>query len=199
MIYKAALKYANIYAHKHYITSENVETVAYGFFSLFSNLIFGLISLGIGVLFNNVIGSLVFYSVFLFIKKFAGGIHATTEKRCFFYSSISILGSLVSMHLGLNFKIYSISLILISLVLSVCVYKYAPIASKERPLDEAEIKKYSKIVKTRILFLVLIMIVSDFIGFRNISLAIASAIILESLLIIAGKAKEEKNIHKCAV
>lgn len=43
------------------------------------------------------------------------------------------------------------------------------------------------------------MIVSNLIGFRNISLAIASAIILESLLIIAGKAKEEKNIHKCAV
>lgn len=141
----------------------------------------------------------MFYSVFLFIKKFAGGIHATTEKRCFFYSSISILGSLVSMHLGLNLKIYSISLILISLVLSVCVYEYAPIASKERPLDEAEVKKYSKIVKTRILVLDLIMIVFNLIDFRNISLAIASAIILESLLIIAGKAKEEKTSQKCAV
>lgn len=48
----------------------------------------------LGVLFNALAESLIFYASFVAIRKFAGGYHAQTPARCFLFSMVTIITGL---------------------------------------------------------------------------------------------------------
>ncbi len=192
MIYKTALKVAHTLDAKGYIKTEEIEIIAYGLFSVLSKLIYGIIILFIGILFNNIIESLSFYIAFLFIKKYAGGIHASTESRCFFASFASIVCSLSCISFGIKFEFLGKIIISLSLALSIFIYVFAPIASEEKPLDKIELEKYAKISRIRTIVLIVLMIAISYIRMQNVGVAIGTAIILESVLVILGKIRQHQ-------
>ena len=128
------------------INQELFEVYVYGLELSLSFVISTFIILLVGVLFNQIVSSVVFLVVFIFIRRFTGGYHATTFLRCqicFVSTFISVLS--LSKLLPANIYIVIILPILVGLPL---ILKYAPIENKYKPLTSKEkIKnKYTGVV-----------------------------------------------------
>lgn len=189
MICSLADKLSRKLALNDYIKEEEIETIAYGLFSILSKAMYFIICVLIGIFLKCYLESIVFYVSFLFIKKYAGGGHAKTEIRCFILSSISITCALFSIYFSKLFTGVSFSIIVISLISCICIILIAPIPSPEKPLSKYEMRKYKRITIIRIFILTVIAILWFVFSLKDISISVCTAIILENILLIGGKLK----------
>lgn len=193
MIYDLSRKIATLLRQKDCIESDEIEIITYGLFALLSKITYALISLIIGVIFDCVIGSICFYVSFLYIKKYSGGIHASTEQRCFCYSSISIFCSVGYISFAMREDCLGWISIIISFILSFFIMKYAPIQTKEKLIDIIERKRYARKARIRIVTLWICVIILAVAEKVDIVYAIIVAVVLEGILLLVGKRKNDIN------
>ena len=91
MINKLAVKLAENLLIKQSIKEEERELYIYGFFMLLSHLMYFILASFFGLLFGIFGESIIFYVLFQFIRRNAGGYHAATETRCEILSTLLIL------------------------------------------------------------------------------------------------------------
>lgn len=83
------------------IKDDNKEIVHYGIYGLLSTLFNFATILFIGVCCNCVLESILFTIAFYFLRIYAGGYHADTPKKCYFFSvGISIFNFLILRNLS---------------------------------------------------------------------------------------------------
>ena len=187
MIYALSNKISITLNKKGYIELDELDVIRYGLFTILSRFIYCLISLIAGFLFDCITSSFIFYLSFLFIKKYAGGFHASTEQRCFVYSTFSIICSIGCMRLAMNYEYLGWIAIGIAFISTFFICRYAPIPSKEKSIDFIERKRYSIISKIRVFILWTIILMLFIAEKNNIAYAINIAIVLESILLLIGK------------
>ena len=88
MIYDLSVRLTSRLGKRGYLPDSEEEIVAYGLFSLLSKLMYAVICLILGLIFSVPLESMIFYAVFLFVKKYGGGFHASTEGRCMIISTM---------------------------------------------------------------------------------------------------------------
>lgn len=105
------------------IGDEDKDLYIYGLFMLISHLMFFIIACIFGLILGCVFESIIFYIAFQFIRRYAGGYHASTETRCEIFSTLSILASIVAIKLS---KIYDFQtvLLLITILSAVCIFVF---------------------------------------------------------------------------
>ena len=194
MISKISSRVAEILIKHSAIENKDEELYTYGFFILLSQILYFIITIAIGILLNIIIESIVFYIAFQFIRRYAGGYHASTETRCEILSTLSILSCIVVIKLS---KIYDFQtvLLIISAFSAVCIIIFCPLDTPEKPLSEKEVKYFRK-VSWLILFVIIIAIVISFVfEFNIVIVPCCLSLILESILLVAGKIKKvsQKN------
>ena len=170
------------------ISEEDKALYIYGLFMLISHLMFLIIDCVFGLILGCVFESIIFYIAFQFIRRYAGGYHASTETRCEILSILSILTCIVVIRLS---KIYDIqtTLLIISAVSAVCIFVFCPLDTPEKPLSDKELRHFRKI-SWIILFVIIIAIVVSYIfTFKMVTVPCCLSLILESILIAAGKMK----------
>lgn len=174
------------------ITESDMELYAYGFFVLISRILFLIISVIFGMIFNIIIESILFYFLFCCIRSYAGGIHAPSELLCTIFTTISLFFSVLGIKLMLNygdqriaFVVYFISLIIIIIL--------SPLDTKEKPLNSNEKKCFK--VKTYAVLIVIIFISITAMVFHKINIfySILMSLVLESILLVSGKIKYVVN------
>lgn len=195
MIYNFANKIAIEFLKKQSIKTEEKEIVTYGLFSIISKILYAFISFVVGALLDCFFESVCFYICFLFIKKYAGGFHAETEFKCFLVSSLSIIFSILEIFISKQSKLFLLVFLSLSMIFYLIIALFAPVPSIEKPLDKKELIRYSKISKIRVVILIAITFVSFIFKNTDICVAISAAIVLEGLLLIAGKIKYERCIY----
>lgn len=129
--------------------NETVELYEYAIYITLSGLFHVLTVLVLGMCFNMIVESLVFYGSFVSIRKFAGGYHAKTPSRCYLFSvfvSTMILCLIKTVYYFYSLNLV-ISLIIIELICTLLIYVVAPLESDNKPLDDDEITIYKKIVR----------------------------------------------------
>ena len=178
------------------ITEDERELYIYGFFMLLSHLMYFILACIFGLLFKCFIESIIFYVAFQFIRRYAGGYHAATETRCEILSTLSIIASIGIIKLS---KIYDFKTILlfITLMSVVLIFFLCPLDTPEKPLSEKESKYFSKISWIILLVISSIIIVSYFFKFNILFTPCCVSLILESVLLVAGKIKsvhQEKSV-----
>lgn len=178
------------------ITEDERELYVYGLFMLTSQLMYLVLACIFGLLFKCFIESIVFYIAFQFIRRYAGGYHAATETRCEILSTLSIIASIGIIKLS---KIYDFKTILlfITLISMVLIFCFCPLDTPEKPLSEKEFKYFRKISWIILLVISSIIIVSYFFKFNILFTPCCVSLILESILLIAGKIKrvhQEKSV-----
>lgn len=193
MIYSLATYLTRKMSQRNSMSEDEIETVTYGLFTVMSRVMYALISVFVSALLGCVFESLVFYFCFLFVKKYSGGFHAKTEIRCFIISTFSIISCVMLVYLSKKSAGVSLLLLTVSFVCTLLICLFAPIASKERPLDETETKRYSKIARTRATILFLCGVILFTLNLKNFSCGIFVSLILESVLLIAGKISVMSN------
>ena len=189
MINKISSKIVEILIKHSLVGNEDKELYSYGFFIFLSQILYFIIVTTIGVLFNIILESIIFYIAFHFIRGYAGGYHAKTETRCEILSTLSILCCIVLIKLSKMYDI-RIALLSISLVFAVLIFILCPLDTPEKPLNDKEYKYFRKI-SWIILSLIIVAIILSFIFKFNVVFApCCASLILEGVLIGAGQIKK---------
>lgn len=138
MIYDLSVRLTSRLGKRGYLPDSEEEIVAYGLFSLLSKLMYAVICLVTGLVFGICVESMIFYAVFLFVKKYGGGFHASTEGRCMIISTAEILLSVCFVFFALREPAVLKSGVLASAAAYIIICILSPAAAKEKPLDNAE-------------------------------------------------------------
>ncbi len=176
------------------ISNEDKELYIYGLFMLLSQLMFFIIACIFGLILECLFESIIFYIAFMLIRRYAGGYHALTETRCEILSTLSILACIVVIRLSKTYDIQTV-LLIISAVSSVCIFVLCPLDTPEKPLSNKEFKYFRK-VSWIILFVIIIAIIVSYVfKFQMVLVPCCLSLILESILLAAGKIKRvaQKN------
>lgn len=171
------------------ITKDDRELYIYGFFILLSHIMYFSLSAFFGLLFQCLIESLIFYIAFQFIRMYAGGYHAKTETRCEILSTLSLLVCTAIIKL-INTYNFQTLLLFVTILSAVCIFAFCPIDTPEKPLTEKEFKCFRKISWIILLVIAIVILISYFFKINTIFAPCCLSLILESLLLIAGKLKK---------
>lgn len=195
MIGNLSSKISDLLIRKSVIDSEDQELYVYGFFMLLSQLLYLIIACIFGLLFQCFLESAIFYFAFQLIRKYAGGYHASTEGRCEIMSTLSILACIVMIWLSRSYD-FSLLLFCISLVAVLVIAVFCPLDTPEKPLSNKELKYFRKISWLILFIIAALIVVSYIFGWSYFFSPCCMSLILESILIIAGKIKQISNIKK---
>lgn len=192
MILRLSERIANGLLKQSDISDDEQDLYQYGFFILLSQILYLIIACIIGVLLGTFFESIIFYIAFQFIRRYAGGYHASTEMRCEILSSLSILACIVVIKLSKTYDFQTV-LLVISAVSAVCIAVLCPLDTPEKPLSENEFKYFRKISWLILSVISLVVIISYFVRLKWLQIFFAPcclSLILESLLLTAGKLKK---------
>lgn len=167
------------------ITDDEQELYQYVFFILLSFII----TIIIGTLLGTVLESIIFYIAFQFIRRYAGGYHASTETRCEIMSTLSILACIVVIKLSKVYD-YRIALLIVTVLAAVCIFTLCPLDTPEKPLSEKEFNYFRKISWAILFVIVFAIVISYIFNFEFILVPCCMSLILESILLTAGKFKK---------
>ena len=169
------------------ISENEHELYVYGFFMLLSQLMFFIFTSVLGLILGCFIESIIFYIAFQFIRRYAGGYHASTETRCEIMSSFSLAVCIVVIRLS---KIYDFQTVFlfITIVSATCILFLCPLDTPEKPLTE--FKYFRKISWLILLIISAAIAVSYVFKVKLLFVPLSLSLILESILLVAGKIKK---------
>lgn len=137
----------------------------------------------IGCLFSMLFETVIFLLAFSFLRSYAGGFHASSSLKCYILSSAIMSAAL----LIIRYADMTIANIAFALFGTVICLIFAPVESKNKPLDEVEKSVYSKRALI-ILFLILsVMICSYFLHINFIFTTLSVVMLIEGIMLILGK------------
>jgi accessory gene regulator B len=188
MISKISNKIVKYLIEQKDLSTNEQELYSYGLFILLSQILYFIITVFIGIILGVILESIIFYIAFQFIRRYAGGYHASTETRCEIMSTLSIVACIVVIKLS---KIYDFQTVLfiITMVSAVLIFFLCPLDTPEKPLTEKEFKYFRKISWLILIAITIAVIISYCFKFRFVLVPCCMSLILESILLVAGKVK----------
>ena len=192
MINNLAKRFADRLLANGSISEDEQELYIYGLFMMLSSLMYLILACFLGCILGCVLESIIFYIAFQFIRRYAGGYHASTETRCEIMSTLSILACIVVIRLSKTYD-FRFALLVVSTVSAVCIAVLCPLDTPEKPLSEKEFKYFRKISWLILSAISLVTLISYFVQLKWLQIFFAPcclSLILESLLLTAGKVKK---------
>lgn len=167
---------------------ETFELYKYAVYIVLSSILHIVTIIILGVCFNLLIESILFYGSFISIRKFAGGYHAKTPTRCYIFSVISFLFVLLLIHIINNESCFSgYWWIIFEYLFVIVICKLSPLDTDNKLLNDKERMVYKGV--TIVITNILCIISSMLINFEYFELAasIAFGIILSLIVLIMRK------------
>ncbi|MFA9377725.1 MAG: AgrD family cyclic lactone autoinducer peptide [Lachnotalea sp.] len=176
-------------------TQEEKEVVAYGLEVLISNIVNLLGMLIIGIVSDNLLGTVIYLTFFCIIRVQAGGYHANSYLSCFL-SSMCMFCFIVGINPHITIG-YNMILMVITVISYIVILMVAPILNGKRTFSTEEIKGAKKKVIIIIFTELLVTIVLYHFNFKLFKFA-SYAVIAEGVFVIMGKIKYW-NLNKKAL
>lgn len=142
MIKKLSAIIVNWQTNKNFLTDEQKELYQYSYEVLISYIINILIIILLAAIMHSIVSVLVFSACYILLRTYCGGYHAKTNRGCTMVTVVLTL-ILCFTQKVVNKNLLSLSLICF-VVSGILVFSLAPVADKNKPLDEIEIKRYRK-------------------------------------------------------
>lgn len=189
MISKLSVKFTDRLFLNQNITEEERELYNYGFYMMLSHLLYLVLISGFGLFFGCVFESIIFYIAFQFIRRSAGGYHASTETRCQIISTLSIFVTVAVISIFRDFDHQNLFFIL-TMFSAVIIWGLCPLDTTEKPLSKKETVHFR--IKSRIILMVifLIVVISYFFNLYFLFSPCCMSLILESILLISGQIRK---------
>lgn len=142
----------------------------------------------LGLCFNLLIESLVFYFSFIAIRKFAGGYHAKTPTRCYLFSIVSnmIMFYLIKWLNGAC-TLFVYLFMMIGLFCLVEILLISPLDTENNPLTEQEKKIYRMLTSIISILICMTSTLFIFMGYRNIGNSMICGVIMSALVLLMRK------------
>lgn len=168
------------------IEESDKDLYTYGFFLLISHLFFFLKTIIAGFLIRIPTESIVFYIVFLFLRTYAGGVHAKTEATCTILTTFALTVSIFCIKILSQMQSRSCSFFLL-ISGCLCILLFSPLDTIAKPLDALEKSKYRSICYFIVLLCVAGTVIAYILHLDTFFCAIAIGVFLESVLLLAGR------------
>lgn len=166
----------------------NFDLYEYAVYIILSSAFHIITVIALGLCFNLLVESLVFYFSFIAIRKFAGGYHAKTPTRCYVFSVISsIIMLCIIKYANSVGNIFTYLLIIFELLCVVLIILMSPLDTENNPLNSYEKKWYKTLA---VLISVCIFIISLFCvltELRNIGYSLICGVIMSTLVLLMRK------------
>lgn len=141
-----------------------------------------------GLLFHNLLESMVFFFLFSLIRSYAGGIHASTEIACTILTSFALFASVAMIHVSTTLDLQSAG-VAVLIIASICILLIAPLDTAEKQLSEVEKRSYREKSYLSLLFVIALAVVALLIQMHSIFYACVGSLGLEGILLFVGKLK----------
>ena len=180
-------KIAKALSRKVQIEGIGTDVLEYVFFIMLSQMYYLTICLLVGTFLDCMSETVAFFLAFTILRRYAGGMHATTEYRCMAISAGLILLSVASIEMftKIDCKWFwipvSISFVLITIL--------APVESIEKPLS-AKRRKINNFKSSVLASVGLLAVV--FCQEPALRYSIGIAVVDESVFLVLGKVREGK-------
>ena len=188
MIGKLASKVVKRLIDHSVVADTEQELYVYGFFILISQILYFTLTTLFGILLDIVLESVIFYVAFQFIRRYAGGIHASSELKCEIATTTSIFLCLLCTKLCETNNIQTPILVL-TIIAAVSIFVLCPLDTPEKPLTKEEHKYFRKISWLILFLIVLTISIGWHFKLEFTMYPCCMSLILESILLVLGKIK----------
>lgn len=188
MLNKLGKRLTNTLINNHQIDESVRCLYEYGFFIFLSNMLYLIITLTLGSIFNLLIESVVFYITFSLVRRYAGGFHASNEMKCTLITTTSIFLCLLCIKLCETNNIQTPILVL-TIIAAVSIFVLCPLDTPEKPLTKEEYKYFRKISWVILFLIMLAICIGWHFKLEFIMYPCCMSLILESILLVSGKIK----------
>lgn len=168
--------------------TDNYELYEYAIYILLSSAFHIATVIVLGLVFNLLTESLVFYLSFIVIRKFAGGYHAKTPVRCYLFSFASniIILCLVKWLSSIN-TLFIFIFIIFELLCVVLILLISPLDTENNPLTGQEKKMYRMLTSIITILIFIISSLCFFKGYRNIGSSMICGVVMSALVLLMRK------------
>ncbi len=188
MISKLSTKLTEKLFHKELIASEDKELYEYAFFMIGSYVFFFVLALVMGSFVGIPLETIVFYVSFCLVRNFAGGVHADTEARCTFFTTLSIVVSIIAIRTLIYSDLFIVSICIMILSATIIVI-LSPVDTENKRLNKQERNLYRKKTIMLTIAIMITFICMTAFGVYNIATALSVGMTLASILVVSGKIK----------
>lgn len=176
------------------VNEEKIELYSFAIYIVFSELLHIVTMLLIGLISGLVAESIILYISFISIRKFAGGYHAKTPFRCYLFSIVTIVISLLTLKFSFNSQIIGLNYMFISIALIslIVILFLSPLDNENKIINCKEKKVYKKIsvVNSCVLFIIsLFMLYSS----NSYGYSVILGICISAIVLIVRKAQIVKG------
>lgn len=194
MINKISFRLAEKLLSNGSITENERELYIYSFFILLTQTLYFALACFFGVIFGCFGESLIFFTAFMFIRKYAGGYHAKTETRCEILSALSIAGCIWLIKMSKSYNLFTI-LLCAALICAVVIITSAPLDTPEKPLSKKEFDRFKLIIRIILTVILILITVSFYFNIQFLFVPCSVSLILEGILLISGNIKKYIQSH----
>lgn len=167
---------------------DNFDLYEYAVYIILSSAFHVITVITLGLCFNLLVESLVFYFSFIAIRKFAGGYHAKTPVRCYLFSFASniIILCLVKWLSSIN-TLFIFIFIIFELLCVVLILLISPLDTENNPLTGQEKKMYRMLTSIITILIFIISSLCFFKGYRNIGSSMICGVVMSALVLLMRK------------
>ena len=188
---------SNELANYLFCKRKNEEEIGlYGFaiYIMLSSIIHIGSAIVIGIIFDMLAESILFYISFIAIRKFAGGYHANTPVKCYLFSIVSIIFSfaIIKVISGFNIGIIRSVAIILEFTAVITIVFLSPLANENKTINDRE-KKIYKIIAA---FNSIVLFVVSLCTFRtnySYSCSIMLGIVISACALIMRKVQNHRE------
>lgn len=168
--------------------TDNYGLYEYAIYIILSSAFHMATVIVLGLVFNLLTESLVFYLSFIVIRKFAGGYHAKTPVRCYLFSFASniIILCLVKWLSSIN-TLFIFIFIIFELLCVVLILLISPLDTENNPLTGQEKKMYRMLTSIITILIFIISSLCFFKGYRNIGSSMICGVVMSALVLLMRK------------
>ena len=136
MFEKVSVAITEVLEDKKIIQSSTKEVCAYGLRQIFSTIFNAGTMLLIGFLMQMLIEAILFTVIYIPVRVYAGGYHASTPQRCWAFSAIMLWIALCIVKYTPQMYFWVITTL--SLIACIVVFLLSPVEDRNKRLDEKE-------------------------------------------------------------
>ncbi|MEQ2417413.1 accessory gene regulator B family protein [Ruminococcoides bili] len=177
---------------------DNFDLYEYAVYIILASAFHIITIIALGLCFNLLVESLVFYLSFIVIRKFAGGYHAKTPTRCYIISIITIVLMLciIKWILIINYLSIYYSLFFSELVCVLILCFLSPLDTENKLLNGKERTIYKIVSCVTSIAISLFSTFLIVIGVYNICVSLSFSIFTSTVLLIVRKVQLLQNLRK---
>ena len=177
---------------------DNFDLYEYAVYIILAPAFHIITIIALGLCFNLLVESLVFYLSFIVIRKFAGGYHAKTPTRCYIISIITIVLMLciIKWILIINYLSIYYSLFFSELVCVLILCFLSPLDTENKLLNGKERTIYKIVSCVTSIAISLFSTFLIVIGVYNICVSLSFSIVTSTVLLIVRKVQLLQNLRK---